>query len=90
MPSVTFSGTEEVTDAVRYDVNHVSLDDGETNLVCLTVNIWSLEASVNFRIEQAEEFIVQFRDETVRAKQAQLEYQTDTDPETGVDTEVSQ
>ncbi len=82
--SVTITGTGEVAGAVGYEVEHVELDDGETQLVRLTFDLWELSASVDFHIDQAEDFLVQFRDEVVRAKQAQLEWETDTDPETGI------
>ena len=82
--SVTITGTGEVASAVGYDVEHVELDNGETQLVRFTFNLWKLSASVGFHAKQAEEFIVQFRDEVVRAKQAELEWETDTDPETGI------
>lgn len=82
--AVTISGTGNAASAVGYEIEHVELDDGETQLVRLTFDLWELSASVDFHIEQAEEFIVRFRDEVVRAKQAQLEWETDTDPETGI------
>lgn len=82
--AVTISGTGNVADAVGYEVEHVELDDGETQLVLLTFELWELSASVDFHIDQAEDFLVQFRDEVVRAKQAELEWETNTDPESGI------
>lgn len=82
--AVTISGTGNIADAVGYEVEHVELDDGETQLVRLAFDLWQLTASVDFHIDQAEDFLVQFRDEVVRAKQAELEWETDTDPETGI------
>jgi hypothetical protein len=82
--AVTISGTGNVASAVGYEVEHVELDDGEIQLVRLTFDLWELSASVDFHIGQAEDFLVQFRDEVVRAKQAELEWETDTDPETGI------
>lgn len=82
--AVTISGTGNIADAVGYEVEHVELDDGETQLVRLTFGLWQLTASVDFHIDQAEDFLVQFRDEIVRAKQAELEWETNTDPETGI------
>lgn len=82
--AVTISGTGQVASAVGYEVEHVELDDGETQLIRLTFDLWELSASVDFHIDQAEDFLVRFRDEVVRAKQAELEWETDTDPETGI------
>ena len=82
--SVTISGTGNVAGAVGYEVEHVELDNGETQLVRLTFDLWELSASVDFHIDQAEDFLVQFRDEVVRAKQAELEWETNTDPESGI------
>jgi hypothetical protein len=82
--AVTISGTGNIADAVGYKVEHVELDNGETQLVRLTFDLWQLTASVDFHIDQAEDFLVQFRDEIVRAKQAELEWETNTDPETGI------
>lgn len=82
--AVTISGTGNVASAVGYDVEHVELDAGETQLIRLTFDLWELSASVDFNIDQAGDFIVRFRDEVVRAKQVELEWETDTDPETGI------
>lgn len=82
--AVTISGTGNVASAVGYEVEHVKLDDGETQLIRLTFDLWELSASVDFHIDQAEDFLVQFRDEVVWAKQAELEWETDTDPATGI------
>ena len=82
--SVTISGTGNVAGAVGYEVEHVELDNGETQLVRLTFDLWELSASVDFHIDQAEDFLVQFRDEVVRAKQAELKWETNTDPESGI------
>jgi hypothetical protein len=82
--AITISGTDNVADAVGYEIEHVELGDGETQLIRLTFDLWELSASVDFHIDQAEDFIVQFRDEVVRAKQAELEWETDTDPEAGI------
>ena len=82
--SLTISGTGEVAGAVSYEVEHVELDGGETQLVRITFDLWELFASVDFHVDQAEEFIIQLRDEIVRAKQARLEWETNTDPESGI------
>lgn len=82
--SMTITRTGEVAGAVGYDVEHVELDGGQTQVVRLTFDLWELEASVNFHIDQAEDFIVRFRDEVVRAKQAEVEWETNTNPDTGI------
>lgn len=82
--SVSITGTGEVVGAVGYESEHVELDGGETQLVRLTFGLWELSASIDFHVDQAEEFIVQLRDEVVRAKQTRLEWETNTDPESGI------
>jgi hypothetical protein len=52
--------------------------------VALRFGFAGLEAELTFDIEAAEEFLIQFRDEIVRAKQKELEWETNTDPESGI------
>ncbi|ELY83433.1 hypothetical protein [Natrinema gari] len=40
----------------QHEVGHVELDDGETQLVRLTFDLWQLTVSVDFHIDQAEDF----------------------------------
>lgn len=69
---------------VGYGIRHVELDNGETQIVRLTFDLGGLEMNTDFSIEEAEEFIVAYRDAVVRAKQARLEWETNTDPESGI------
>jgi hypothetical protein len=80
-----FHGTGFPLDVVTWELDsHES--DGHA-FVDLCFNFGELEAELSFEIEDAEQFIVQFRDEVVRAKQRELEWQTDTDSQTGVPEE---
>ena len=69
---------------VTYDVEAAEHGDGEAYSVDLTFDLDGLSLTIDFDPEVAEEFIVAFRDEIVRAKQKELEWETDTDPESGV------
>lgn len=80
--SATIAGAEKVVDSVGYEIEHIEGDSGETPLVRVTFDLWQLEIFVTFSIDDAEEFLVAFRDEIVRAKQEKLEQKTNTDPET--------
>ena len=81
---VAISGTENVASAVSYDVKHVDAVADGTQVVRLTFGLWELCVSVDFCIDQADEFLVEVRDAVVRAKRAQIEWETNTDPETGI------
>ena len=78
------SGNQLVSENASYDIEHVEHGDGEAYSIDLTLDLGGLEVVVDFPLEAAEEFLVAFRDEIVRGKQARLEWETDTDPETGV------
>lgn len=86
MPNFGVYGTLEISELplndIEYDIEHVTID-GHSYLE-ITFKIGLGEFTARFTIERAEKFIVELRDEIVRAKQAQLEWETDTDPETGV------
>lgn len=75
-------GQDVPLDRVSYELSRE--ESGAYQFVTVTFDLGLAEFDVNFEVEKAEQFIVEFRDEVVRAKQADLEYQTDTDPETGV------
>jgi hypothetical protein len=80
-----FHGTGFPLDAVTWELD--SHESDRHAFVDLCFNFGELEAELSFEIEDAEQFIVQFRDEVVRAKQRELEWQTDTDSQTGVPEE---
>lgn len=84
MPSVGgwLEGKEIPLDRIDYELAH-NTEEGDS-WVLVTFDLGFAEVEVQFDAEQAEEFIVEFRDELVRAKQASLEQQTDTDSDTGV------
>lgn len=56
-------------------------------LVELTIDFGGVKAELTMDIKHAEQFIVEGRDAVVQAKQAELEWETDTDPEAGVNEE---
>lgn len=76
-------GTGVPIDDPECDVNMVEHGEGFCT-VAVTFEISIVEFEVEFKIEQAEEFIVEFRDELNHAKQNKLEWETNTDPKTGV------
>lgn len=78
---------DEFFECVDYEVTHADHDGGESQTVELTVGREGLTVTHEFPIEAAEEFIVRFRNAVVRAKQAELEWQTNTDPSSGVPDE---
>lgn len=61
-----------------------STEDG-VGLVTVSFPVRGLDVEVSFPIETADEFIVELRDAIVDAKRQQLEWETDTDPDTGID-----
>lgn len=82
-PAGELRGQDMQLDAVDYEIDMVEIEEG-LSMVFVTFDFGFAELDVEFNVEDGEEFIVEFRDELVRAKQAQLEYQTNTDPESGV------
>lgn len=82
-PSGELRGHDQPLDAVDYEIDMVEFEEGHC-MVAVTFDLGFAELDVQFNSEDAEEFIVEFRDELVHAKQAQLEWETNTDPETGV------
>lgn len=78
------AGEQVLSEGASYDIEHVE-HGGEAYSVEVTVDLGGLELTLDFALEEAEEFIVRFRDEVVRAKQAKLEWETDTDVDSGVD-----
>lgn len=81
-PSGELRGQELPLDRVSYEMSWKEC--GEFQFVTVTFDLGFAEFDVDFELEEAEQFIVEFRDELVRAKQAELEYETNTDPESGV------
>lgn len=81
---VSLTGGEVVYESVDYDVKHVEHDGGEAHTIELTLNLGGLSVTVDFPLNTAEAFLGEFRDEIVRAKRTKLEWETDTDPSTGV------
>jgi len=77
-------GEGALHDNAGYEVEHVADAGGQEQIIRLTVDLGGLQLSLDFNLEGAEEFIVRVRDAVVRAHQARLEWETDTDPETGV------
>lgn len=73
---------QEMRLEVDYDLDHEG--GGEYQAVVATFDLGFAEFDAHFTEEEAEQFIVEFRDELVRAKQAKLEWETNTDPESGV------
>jgi hypothetical protein len=78
------SGEEFISETATYDVDHVAHAGGETVTIDLTVDMGGISLTVDMDLDEAESFIRQFRDEIVRARQARIEWETDTDPETGI------
>ncbi|MUW14849.1 hypothetical protein GJ633_09370 [Halorubrum sp. CBA1125] len=60
-------------------------EDG-IGMIELCIQLGGFDVELSFRIDEAETFLEDVRDEIVRAKQAELEWETDTDPETGVES----
>ena len=77
-----FRGTSRSLDAVSWELEAQEADGYA--FVALRFGFAGLEAELTFDIEAAEEFLIQFRDEIVRAKQKELEWETNTDPESGI------
>lgn len=88
MLSLSISGRGNAADAVNYDVEHLELEDGEYHMVRVNLDIGFVEASVDFDLDDAEEFLIEFRDHLVNAKRAQLEWESNTDPTTGVEDDI--
>lgn len=84
---MSITGTGKTANSVSYEIEHVELEDGEMNIVRVTFDLWEFEISVDFNVDEADQFLTRFRDEVVRAKQSRLEWETDTDPSTGVSEE---
>lgn len=80
----SISGEGALHDNAGYEVEHRSDAGGQEQFIRLTVDLGGFQLALDFNLDGAEEFVVRVRDKIVRAKQAQLEWQTDTDPETGV------
>jgi hypothetical protein len=80
--SAEFHGTSYTLDAVSWEIEAQQADGYA--FVALRFGLAGLEAELTFDIEAAEEFLIQFRDEIVRAKQKELEWETNTDPESGI------
>lgn len=84
-PAGEMRGDSRRFDLVNYEVGHKS-EDG-CSWVIVTFDFDFAEFDVMFKRELAEKFVVELRDELVRAKQSELEWQTNTDPESGVEGE---
>lgn len=80
--SGTLTGKEQGFDRVDYSLDYAA--EAESVAVVTTFDLGFGEFDVYFSEDEAEQFIVKFRDELVRAKQARLEWETDTDPDSGV------
>ncbi len=81
-PGGRLRGKDIPIDEIGYELDHQS-DDGYA-WVLLTLDLGFTEVEVQFDTDRAETFLVEFRDELVKAKRAQLEQQTNTDPSSGV------
>ncbi|WP_143414708.1 hypothetical protein [Halorubrum sp. SD683] len=81
-PGGRLRGKDMVVDEIGYELDYQTED--EYAWVLLTLDLGFTEVEVQFDSEKAEQFIVEFRDELVKAKQEQLEYDTNTDPDSGV------
>lgn len=77
-----FRGTGHSLDAVSWELEAQEADGYA--FVALRFGFAGLEAELTFDIETAEEFLIQVRDEIVRAKQKELKWETNTDPDTGI------
>lgn len=77
-------GTGKIADTVDCETEHIEDTEAEVQMIEVTFDFYMVEFSVTYSIKEAEEFLVGFRDEIIRAKRAQLEWETDTDPETGI------
>jgi len=78
------SGQELLSETATYDIDHFGHESGETVTITLTVDMGELELTLAFDPDTAEAFVVAVRDAVVRAKQARIEWETDTGPETGI------
>jgi hypothetical protein len=70
-------------DAVNWELDSHA-EDG-IGVVELQLGLGGLDVELSFTIDEAQSFLEDVRDETVRAKQAELEWEMDTDPETGIE-----
>jgi len=78
------SGEEFISETATYDIDHIVHGSGETVTIDLTVNMGEISLIVDMDLDEAESFLRCFRNEIVRGKRARLEWETDTDSETGV------
>lgn len=76
-------GTGHPGDEVTVETD--SFEDGGVGYVNLTIDFVGLEANVTLDIDAAENLLVELRDETVRAKQKELAWRTNTDPKRGIE-----
>ena len=77
-----FHGKGHSLDAVPWELEAREADGYA--FVALRFGFAGLETELTFDIETAEEFLIQFRDEIVRAKRKELEWETNTNPDTGI------
>jgi len=77
-----FRGTGHSLDVVPWEIKAQEADGYA--FVALRFGFAGFEAELTFDIETAEEFLIQFREDIVRAKQKELEWETNTDPESGI------
>jgi hypothetical protein len=80
---VDISGTEAMADAVTWEFDTWQ-EEGIAH-VDVTFELGALKMRFSFTVDQAEQFVVQFRDEIVGAKQKELEWKTNTDTEEEAD-----
>lgn len=83
-PFIRLRGEGRAFESTPLTVEHVEEDDGETQIVRVEADLYNLTAEIDFLVDDAEQFLILFRDEIVRAKRAELEWETDTDPDTGI------
>jgi len=78
------AGEGLLSESVSYEIEATEHGNGEAFSVDITIDLGGLSLTIDFDPEMAEDLVVDLRDEIVRAKQKELAWQTDTDPETGV------
>lgn len=77
------SGDIVLSESTEYEIDHRTYEG--VPVVEITLHgAETLEISFTLRPEQAEEFVTRVRDEIVRGKRSELEWLTNTDPESGV------
>lgn len=74
----------------EYEIERKEMAGGEIQLVEVTLDTGAVEISTEFELDEAEEFLVEFRDAIVDGKIKELEWETDTGPETGLASDLIQ